>query len=167
MTLLGLSASIGRDDGSTYWGHLQALMPEATMLDKMTQVWFDLFRASALRVASTATQHGAGGWVYNFEVETDDPMGVTHAADIPFFFDWTDPENTIFFVHDATDAILTLADQWSKTVVAFARTGDPNGAGLPSWPKYGPDAFACLRIAHQPEIVGDPDGDMRQIYSVA
>lgn len=167
LTLMGLSASIGRDDGSTYWGHLHALMPEASMLEKMTHVWFDLFRASALRVASTATQHGAGGWVYNFDVETDDPMGTTHGSDIPFFFDWTDPANTIFFVHEASETNLRLADQWSKTVVAFARTSDPNGAGLPTWPKYGPQEFNCLRLAHQPEIVANPDGEMLKTYSVA
>ncbi|MEM7328039.1 MAG: carboxylesterase family protein [Pseudomonadota bacterium] len=166
LTLMGLSASIGRDDGSTYWGHLHALMPEASMLEKMTHVWFDLFRASALRVASTATQHGAGGWVYNFEIETEDPMGTTHGSDIPFIFDWTDPADTIFFVHDASESNRRLADQWSKTVVAFARDGEPNGAGLPSWPKYGPEAFQCLRVAQQPEIIANPDGEMLKTYSV-
>lgn len=165
-TLFALSASVGRDDGSSYWGHLQNQMPGASVLDQMIQVWFDLFRASAVRVASTATQHGAGGWVYNFEVETDDPMRVTHAADIPFFFDWTEPDNTIFFVHEPTEVNLRLAEQWSSTVATFARTGDPNGAGLPDWPKYGPDTYQCLRLAHQPEIVSNPDGDMLQIYKV-
>lgn len=164
MTLFGLSASIGRDDGSTYLGHLNTQMPDANMLEKITQAWFDLFRASAVRVASIATQQGAGGWVYNFEVETDDTLGVTHAADIPFIFDWTSPEQTIFFVHEAMEANLRLADSWSKTVIAFAQSGDPNGAGMPLWPKYGPDAYSCLRVAHLPEIVDDPDGNMRKLY---
>ncbi|MEM9378294.1 MAG: carboxylesterase family protein, partial [Pseudomonadota bacterium] len=119
LTLMGLAASVGRDDGSSYLAHLDATMPNASLLEKMTQTWFDVFRSSACRVAATASQHGAGGWVYNFEVETDDPLGVTHAADIPFFFDWTDPKNTIFLVHDASPVNVMLAEQWSKTIIAF------------------------------------------------
>lgn len=165
-TLMGLSASIGRDDGSNYWGHLRARLPDASPLERVTQTWFDLFRASAVRVASTASQHGAGGWVYNFEIETDDPMGVTHAADIPFIFDWTEPDHTIFFVHEASEEIIRLADQWSKTLVAFARTGFPNGAGLPEWPTYRPDAFECLRLTRTPAVASNPDGEMLKIYAV-
>ena len=164
-TLFGLSASIGRDDGSRYAQFLNETAG-SDLLAHMTRAWFDTFRASAVRVASAATKHGAGGWVYNFDVATDDPLGVTHAADIPFIFDWTDEEKTIFLVHEPTAANRKLAEQWSRTLVAFARTGSPNGKGLPDWPQYGADDFKCMHVAHGSEIVANPDGDMLKIYKV-
>ncbi|MEM9378113.1 MAG: carboxylesterase family protein, partial [Pseudomonadota bacterium] len=92
---------------------------------------------------------------------------VTHAADIPFFFDWTDPKNTIFLVHDASPVNVMLAEQWSKTIIAFARNGDPNGAGLPAWPRYQPDDYRCLRLAQTPEITANPDGELLSLYRVS
>ena len=37
-----------------------------------------------------------------------------------------------------------LALNWSNTVVQFAKTGDPNGAGLPHWPRYTAESRQAL-----------------------
>ncbi|MEM9621213.1 MAG: carboxylesterase family protein, partial [Pseudomonadota bacterium] len=171
-TIMGLATSVGRDDGAEYLEFLTDQMASDDVefddvVAQMTRTWFDVFRASALRVAATASQHGAGGWVYNFEVPTDHPLGVTHYADVPFTFNWMEAGHPRLFVHPATDAHRELARLWSSTMVAFATRGSPNGQGLPQWPQYQPDSFSCLRVTAQPEIVDNPDGDdMLRLYKV-
>ncbi len=166
-TLFGLSTSVGRDDGAAYREFLASHFEADALVEQLSRAWFDTFRASALRTALTASLHGAGGWVYNFEVETDHPLGVTHYADVPFTFNWIEEGHPRLFTHPASAINQQLAERWSRTVVAFAATGSPNGQGLPEWPRYETDRFACLRLRQQPEIVANPDGDdMLGLYRV-
>ena len=165
--LYGLAASVGRDDGAAYMAFLTKEFGEGQVLAKMTRAWFDTFRASALRVAQTAAQSGAGGWVYDFEVETDHPLGVSHFADVPFTFNWIEEGHPWLFTHPPTAVNQGLAERWSRTVVAFATTGTPNGQGLPDWPQYTSDSFRCLRLRQEPDVVDNPDGEMLAIYRVA
>jgi para-nitrobenzyl esterase len=47
-----------------------------------------------------------------------------------------------------------LSEQMMSYWTNFARTGDPNGAGLPAWPRYGKDG---LLIHLDSTITAGPD----------
>ena len=74
------------------------------------------------------------------EAKRKPQTGAGHASDLPFVFD-TLPAAEIAPSPADTAATRLVGDYW----VAFARTGDPNGAGRSQWPAY--DAKADMLLA--------------------
>jgi para-nitrobenzyl esterase len=91
-------------------------------------------------------------------------FGAFHSADIVYVFDH--PEIIKTWKTDATDR--RVADQMSSYWVNFARSGDPNGSGLPNWTPYSPDAPKKMLIGPETRLADDPDvARLRLLDSVA
>ena len=82
---------------------------------------------------------------------TPNYVGAIHTTGIPYVFDnlrfkdlpWTDFDRKL---------ALMLSTYWSN----FAKTGDPNGAGLPPWPAYNPNDEQWLNIGDEIRMEGTP-----------
>lgn len=86
----------------------------------------------------------APAYAYHFDVATDYTPSSRHAVEIDYVFGtlaphWLSPPSGEPSARDRE-----LAAQLGAYWVNFARTGDPNGEGLPHWPEYQPEAERFL-----------------------
>ena len=56
-----------------------------------------------------------------------------------------------------------LAGLMSDAFIAFARTGNPNHAGLPNWLPYNLAKRPTMSFDAQPRLVEDPRGQERRL----
>lgn len=149
-------------DVATYFEELARVYDDDEH-QRAVRVLTDLFRRTSVEAAAAASSAGVGGWLYRFDLPTTiagDRLGATHAAEIAFTFNWFGAAKPMgFAMYDRDDAaVRDLAERWSNTVLAFARTGDPNGGGLPTWDRYDVDDRRCLMLDGDVRIEDDPDG---------
>jgi para-nitrobenzyl esterase len=95
--------------------------------------------------------------VYQFayirESERGKLPGVPHGGEIPYLFGALPAEFDAPTAWSAADRATAtrLQSYWTQ----FAKTGDPNGAGLPHWPRYRTPSPATLVISDTPTAVSD------------
>jgi para-nitrobenzyl esterase len=78
----------------------------------------------------------------------------------------------VCFWYYNTDVMLThtgggrrprlLAEKMAGSLVQFMRTGDPNGGGLPSWPRYTSENGETMVLDDVSEVRNDPDREARK-----
>lgn len=116
--------------------------------------------AGARTLAGTIAGHGVPTYHYRFSyvAESLGKSGADHASDIPFFFD----TQKVKYGDAATARDLAMGQAISDYLVNFAKTGDPNGAGLPHWPLYDRTTDQLMDFAaHGKPVAGkDPLGAM-------
>ncbi len=91
---------------------------------------------------------------FSYVAESLKTPGAQHASDIPFFFD----TQAIKYGPATTPRDNAMGNAISDYLVNFARTGNPNGAGLPQWPRYDPAADVIMDFAAdgKPRVGRDP-----------
>lgn len=89
----------------------------------------------------------------------DGRAGAFHCVDICFWFHNTD----LMLTHTGGGARpRRLAEKMAGALVQFMKTGDPNGRGLPAWPRYTSAKGELLVLDDAPEVRGDFDREARK-----
>ena len=120
--------------------------------------------AGARRVAASTADQGVPTWAYRFSyvAESIGKTGADHASDIPYFLDTT----AVKYGDKATARDIAMGRTISAYIVNFAKTGDPNGAGLPAWPRYSRAGDVLMDFAVDGQAVAGKDPLGPQIDAV-
>jgi len=78
---------------------------------------------------------------------------VPHGAEIPFAFDTLGADPRATPTPQDRAVARTVNTYWAN----FAKTGDPNGPGLPKWPRHDPDKNELLEFRLDGSPVAAPD----------
>jgi para-nitrobenzyl esterase len=111
-----------------------------------------------------AAQNAAPVYMYWFGWKTaalDGRALAYHCQDLAFWFDNIDLAAQ---ATGGTDDARALADKMSRALVAFARTGNPNHPGLPSWDPFTSTGRAAMVFENnQSAVKADPDRTARDL----
>ena len=99
-------------------------------------------------------KHGQPAYLYFFdhaqplgaqqtyeEVDTPDKLGTFHSSEYPYIFGTLD-----VLSRDWTAADRALSVELQAYWTNFSRSGDPNGGGLPTWPKVDAGGATTMQL---------------------
>jgi para-nitrobenzyl esterase len=128
---------------------------EAPELYFMATADNSFLRNSVTMADRKAAQGGAPVFFYMLDWETPVMGGkryVPHALDIGMAFDNVAKSDSMSGTSAEAQAI---ADQMSESWLAFAKTGDPNNAKVPTWPAYTGQQRNMMVFRTQPGVETD------------
>lgn len=112
----------------------------------------------ARRMASEVAARGQPAWYYRFgyvarSLASQSEEGAPHASDIPWAFGTADVKYGAAYAPKDRE----VARLWHGYFVNYARTGDPNGTGLPRWGRFRPADQAVLIVTAAGSARSGPD----------
>jgi para-nitrobenzyl esterase len=135
---------------------------------------FDIFslamtaqvRQGAVIQAGLKAAQGTPAYLYWFTWKTpvlDGRPRSIHCIDLPFCFDNTDRSENLT---GGGPGPLALAANVSEAWIRFARSGNPNHAGIPNWPAFSPESCPTMIFDTQSKLQNSPDREERQALKV-
>lgn len=136
----------------------------------MHMIGDSIFVIPSLWFADTLAAKGANVWMFQFDWSTDARRRALHAGDQTFLFGSLHTPAGHHLCGEAKDAAdeaarTRLMHVMQDTILAYARTGDPNGhtnRDAPQWPKYTADERAIMSYDLNSKIVKDPAAPRRE-----
>ena len=146
--------------GAGYGKYAEAILaayPHATN-EQAAKAMRDIFRDSMFAwptwawATLQARNGGNKAFVYYFDHRTpQSPNGANHAAEIGYVFKTLGTgAGGPLDVQAPRPEDLAMSELLSSYWVNFAKTGDPNGAGLPAWPAFSPSSQNAMHFDAKP-----------------
>ncbi len=111
-------------------------------------IQLDRARVSIDTWASDQVKRSGTVYTYYFDRPIPWPahpeFGAFHSSELPYIF-----ENLKIFDRPWEAVDFKLSDTMSSYWSNYAKTGNPNGLGLPQWPAYKPDSHTTMELGEQ------------------
>jgi len=125
------------------------------------------WRGQVIEAERRVADPGSAAHTWVYELDWPSPIeggkwGAYHGLDVPLAFD--NVPLALQMVGTGPEA-QRVADQFSDTFLAFARSGKPLARHIPAWPPYDLSRRATLVFDVPARIVDDPRGDERRLFS--
>jgi para-nitrobenzyl esterase len=120
---------------------------------------------AAIVEAELRAQQGAHAYVYQLDWKSPQDAGkwgAPHTLDIPLVFDNPEKPGSIT---GADARAHKMAARMADCFIAFAHTGNPNHAGIPSWRTYDMSRRQTLVFDDDTRMESDPRGDERRLFA--
>ena len=129
----------------------------AEVITKFNTDW--VWGEPARMTARAFVAKGEPAYIYHFgyvpgPMRERSQYGAGHGSEVPYVFNNLDAR---WGVTEATPEDQKLAQRMNTYWANFARTGNPNGEGLPLWPLYNTQKEEILDIESDGKPVGKPD----------
>jgi para-nitrobenzyl esterase len=123
-------------DGSTDFAEILTMV-------NTDKVWAEPARFTARAFAAK----GAPAYIYLFSYVSPSMQGrmrfgAAHGSEIPYVFGNLRGRNGAAVVPKDQEVAKMMNTYWAN----FAKSGDPNGPGLPKWPRYDPEKDEILEV---------------------
>jgi para-nitrobenzyl esterase len=139
--------------------------PGITPSELLIAITTDQMRVASIRLAERkAAAGGAPAYMYLFTWESKASWGrlkSAHTFEIPFVFNNAAMPLRLF--RDAPERF-RLAAEMSGAWAAFARSGNPDHAGIPHWPAYDAKDRATMIFGKETHVENDPASEERKAW---
>ncbi len=139
----------------------KAYDPDGTteFAEMLTMVNTDYVWAEPARLTARAfAAKGAPSYIYLFSYVSPSMrermrFGAAHASEIPYVFNNLSSRNGAAATPSDQEVARLMNTYWAN----FAKTGNPNGKGLPEWPTFSHEKDELLEIKPDGSAIGIPD----------
>ena len=155
--------------GDMYGSHPERIIevfrashPDAKPFDIFSLAMTAQVRQGAVIQAGLKAAQGTPAYLYWFTWKTpvlDGRPRSIHCIDLPFCFDNTDRSENLTGGGLGPRALAAnVSDAW----IQFARSGNPNHAGIPNWPAFSAESCPTMIFDTQCKLQNNPDKEERQ-----
>lgn len=149
--LWSLFGSLAKEAQKVYDPDGEKKLSELLTMVNTDKVWAEPARFTA----NAFEKKGAHSYIYLFSYVPESMKerfiyGAPHASEIPYVFNNL---NARWGINMVTQSDVEVAEKMNAYWINFAKTGNPNGVGLPNWPIFSEKSNKLLEIQADGNVV--------------